>query len=283
MIGEEQMQELLESEIQIILKMDHPNIVKLYQCCYDNRYINIVMEYIHGEPLSDFLIRKKTIPEDDCKTILRHVMAAIKYFHQLKIVHRDLKLDNIMLTSEDSDEEKDLRVKLIDFGMSKLTQGNKKINLSTYCGTIDFISPEVLEGKTYNEMADTWSCGVIAYFMLSGMPPFPGKTEKEIETNIITCNYHFEAPVWKNISADAKNWIDRMLELDPTTRMSAEESLDHVWLKSHDKRCRDKKIHGHVMLNLHGCNRLCPLLYEMLVLFCQFLNDKDIRAIRETF
>jgi calcium-dependent protein kinase len=74
-----------------------------------------------------------------------------------------------------------------------------------------------------------------------------------------------------------------MLDLDPKTRMSAEESLEHVWLKSHEARCREKKIHGHVMLNLHGCNKLCPLLYEMLVLFCQFLNDKDIKAIRETF
>lgn len=101
-----------------------------------------------------------------------------------------------MLGGVDNADEMDLNVKLIDFGMSKLTKANKKINLSTYCGTIDFISPEVLEGKKYNEMTDTWSCGVIAYFMLSGMPAFDGKNEKEIETSIITCNYHFDNKVW---------------------------------------------------------------------------------------
>jgi serine/threonine protein kinase len=196
-MDEEQMQELLESEIQIILQMDHPNIVRLYQCCYDNTYINIVMELVKGEPLSDYLIKMKRIPEKECKIILYHVMCAIKYFHLRKIVHRDLKLDNIMLMGQDDvNSKKELRVKLIDFGMSKLTFGSKKINLNTYCGTIDFISPEVLEGKTYNEMTDNWSCGVIAYFMLSGMPPFAGRTDKEIERNIITCNYHFESPVW---------------------------------------------------------------------------------------
>jgi serine/threonine protein kinase len=77
-----------------------------------------------------------------------------------------------MMTGEYKDEENDINAKLIDFGMSKLTTGSKKINLNTHCGTIDFMAPEVLEGKTYNEMADIWSIGVIAYFMLAGMPPF---------------------------------------------------------------------------------------------------------------
>jgi len=102
-------------------------------------------------------------------------MHAIKYFHSKGIVHRDLKLDNIMLQGLHTN---DLRVKLIDFGMSKLTgQGNKKINLSTYCGTIDFIAPEIFEGTGYDKMCDIWSIGVIAYFMLSGMPPFEGKDD----------------------------------------------------------------------------------------------------------
>ena len=71
-------------------------------------------------------------------------------------------------------------------------------------------------------MADIWSCGVMAYFMLSGMPPFPGKTDKEIENNIITCNFHFEHEVWNNISKEAKDWINRILELKPGDRMTAE-------------------------------------------------------------
>lgn len=127
-------------------------------------------------------------------------MGAIKYFHQKKVVHRDLKLDNIMLTGDYDQEERDINVKLIDFGMSRLTHGDKKIDLSTYCGTIDFICPEVLEGINYDETADMWSCGVIAYFMLAGVPPFAGKNEREIERNIKTCNYHYDDEVWKGVS-----------------------------------------------------------------------------------
>jgi serine/threonine protein kinase len=94
---------------------------------------------------------------------------------------------------------------MIDFGMSKLTgQGSKKINLSTYCGTIDFIAPEVLEGLGYDKMCDIWSLGVIAYFMLSGCPPFHGKDEVAIQKKILTCNYSFDNnAVWDKISADA--------------------------------------------------------------------------------
>ena len=98
-INEQVMQELLNSEIQIVLEMDHPNIVKFYQCVYDNTYINIVMELVKGTTLSDYLLDQKNnkIPEAECKIILRQAMHAIKYFHGKGIVHRDLKLDNILI------------------------------------------------------------------------------------------------------------------------------------------------------------------------------------------
>jgi ser/thr/tyr protein kinase RAD53 len=104
------------------------------------------MELVKGKTLSDYLLDKKTqrIPENECQLILYGVMCAIKYLHSKGIVHRDLKPDNIIIENFDTGDIKDLRVKLIDFGMSKLT--NKKINLKTYCGTIDFIAPEVFEG-----------------------------------------------------------------------------------------------------------------------------------------
>lgn len=92
----------------------------------------------------------------------------MKYYHQQRIVHRDIKLDNIMLTGLESGDPRDIRVKIIDFGMSKLTRGKKKINLQTYCGTIDFIAPEILEGNNYDCSCDNWSVGVLAYFILSG-------------------------------------------------------------------------------------------------------------------
>jgi serine/threonine protein kinase len=183
--------------------MDHPNIVKFYQCVYDNTYVNIVMELVKGTTLSDYLMEQPStkIDENQCKIILRQSIHAIKYFHAKGIVHRDLKLDNILVQGIGSN---DLRIKMIDFGMSKITgKGNKKINLSTYCGTIDFIAPEIFEGKGYDKTCDIWSLGVIAYFILAGMGPFKGKDDVQIKSNIISCDFSFDDPVWENISEEA--------------------------------------------------------------------------------
>ena len=103
---------------------------------------------------------------------------------------------------------KDLRIKIIDFGMSKITcSSTKKINLSTWCGTIEYIAPEVFNGNGYGNECDIWSIGVITYFILCGVPPFLGSDE-EIEHYISTCNYNYDHPMWKKISKEAQSWID---------------------------------------------------------------------------
>ena len=194
---------MLEAELQVLMNMDHPNIVKFYQCMYDNNYINIVMELVRGIPLSDYLIERGKIPEDYAQVIIYDIMCAMKYYHQQRIVHRDIKLDNIMLTGLESGDPRDIRVKIIDFGMSKLTRGKKKINLQTYCGTIDFIAPEILEGNNYDCSCDSWSVGVLAYFILSGQPPFMGRNDIEISNKIMTCDYQMKPDLWEPISKDA--------------------------------------------------------------------------------
>lgn len=106
------------------------------------------------------------------------MMHAISYLHSKGIVHRDLKLDNVMVDGLETGDLNKIRVKLIDFGMSKFTQhGDSKINLTTYAGTLDFMAPEILENKDYDLTCDLWSMGVITYFLLAGFPPFMGKDE----------------------------------------------------------------------------------------------------------
>lgn len=181
------MQELLETEIKVLLNMDHPNIVKFHSCVYDNDYINIVMELVKGESLADYLIKKRKLSEQDAKFIMYDICCATKYFHEKGIVHRDLKLLNILLTGtkhEHCDEKEDLRVKVIDFGTAFLKQGEGKIDLSTGCGTIDFMAPEILEGKPYDAKCDMWSIGVIAFFLICGLPPFLGVDDKAIARKI---------------------------------------------------------------------------------------------------
>ena len=107
------------------------------------------------------------------------MIAAIKYFHSKGITHRDLKTDNIMICGTESGDIQQLQVKMIDFGMSKFSKGGK-VNLSTYCGTINFMAPEVVNGDTYDSECDLWSVGVIAFYMLAGEMPFLGKDEHAV-------------------------------------------------------------------------------------------------------
>ena len=168
--------------------------------------------------------------------------------------------------------------------MSKITHGQgKKINLNTWCGTIEYIAPEIFTAEGYGKECDIWSIGVIAYFILSRIPPFLG-TDEEIEHLICTCNYSYSHPIWKTISKQAQAWIDAILELDPKDRMTAEDSINHDWLSNKEGNRVNYKIHRSVMMSLRVCNKPQDLHYLMLVVFCQFLNDDDeMKAIKETF
>ena len=120
------------------------------------------------------------------------------------IVHRDLKLDNVIVTGLDTDKEEDINVKLIDFGLAKHSQSNEgKVNLNTYCGTLNFMAPEVIEGKEYDLSCDLWSLGVIAFFILSGKPPFFGQDDVDLVRKIASNNYDFSQEQWKDLSSES--------------------------------------------------------------------------------
>ena len=113
--------------------------------------------------------------------------------------------------------------------MSKLRKG-KGEELKTYCGTVDFISPEIAQNKSYNEATDIWSLGVIAFMILSGIPPFFANDDKAILRNIKSCNYDFDSDIWNEISEDAKSWIDQILEVKPEKRLDSDQSMQHPWI-----------------------------------------------------
>ena len=135
-----------------------------------------------------------------------------------------------MIIGSETKNINDLRVKLIDFGMSKHTKhGNKKIDLNTYCGTIHFMAPEVLEGKTYDQTCDIWSIGVIAYMCLAGMPPFKGKNDVAIHKAIITNDYDFDENIWSEMP-HARDFVESLLKVRPSKRLTPEQALKHEWL-----------------------------------------------------
>mmetsp|Transcript_14511 Transcript_14511/g.14121 ORF Transcript_14511/g.14121 Transcript_14511/m.14121 type:complete len:173 (-) Transcript_14511:730-1248(-) len=169
-----------------MMEVDHPNIIKFYETYKDNKYYHIVMEFCDGGELFERLIEIGSFSEKDAALIIKQVLSAIKHLHDKNIAHRDLKPENIIF--EDNDTNK-MKVKLIDFGLSKILGLNKK-EMLTKLGTPYYVSPEVLEGS-YNKMCDLWAIGVITFILLSGTPPFNGRSELEIFNKIRCCDYDF--------------------------------------------------------------------------------------------
>lgn len=159
--------EEFNNEIEVLKALDHPNIIKLFDCYQDKRYYYMVEEYCSGGDLFDYIQKEKFFTEQKAGTIFNQLLSAVNHLHKKNIVHRDLKPENIVLIESGNNE---VFIKLIDFGTSITIKGK---NLTQELGTIYYIAPEVFMNN-YNEKADIWSCGIILYTMLCGHPPSVG-------------------------------------------------------------------------------------------------------------
>jgi calcium-dependent protein kinase len=219
---EKKNQGMLYFEFQLLRNLDHPHILRIYDLYKDQRYIYMITEYCEGGDIFAMIQKADNFNEKIASRIMKQVMNAVLYCHQNGIVHRDIKSDNIMFLENSIDSP----IKLIDFGISLKFEKNTKLKDKT--GTVLYIAPEVLQGS-YDEKCDIWSCGVLMYMMLSGVPPFYGATRKEVMQKISKGKFSFKSKVWSIISKEAKELIEKMLTLNPEKRPSAREVLNHPW------------------------------------------------------
>lgn len=220
--------EFLKSEAQVYLLLDHPNICKLFSIYEDNRYLWIVMEYCAGLELSQRLRAKHLYSENDACQVTRQMTEAVHYLHSHHIVHRDLKLENWLY--EKPDEGNLGRLKLIDFGFSKLWHPNRSRRMQASCGSLTYVSPDTLKGA-YTNACDMWSLGVTVYFLLVGMPPFSGP-EHIVMQRILRGAYTMNGWRWAAVSEQGKDFVRRLLVVNPEKRMSSGDALNHPWLVS---------------------------------------------------
>jgi calcium-dependent protein kinase len=268
-----------QREIDILIKADHPNIIKMYEYFESKNNLYLIMEECNGGELFDKIIEhidnEEMYTEKEAAEIILQVMSAIEYCHNNGICHRDLKPENLLYLKKG--DEKDNPLKVIDFGLSQKTD-MKKI-LSSKVGTAYYVSPEILSGK-YNEKCDIWSAGVILYVLLSGDPPFNGPSDGVIYSKIKKMKFDFPSSKWKNISKEAKDLLTHML-VPENERYTASQVIAHPWFKN----AREMKLEK---LNFSSqffkeYNELNKLQKVVLLFIASRLSENEIKELKDIF
>ena len=217
----------IKNEINILSKLRHPFINQILDSFETDKHIFIIMEYVCGDLLG-FIRKRGKLSESISKLIFKQIIEGLKYIHKKKIVHRDIKLDNILIDLTNT-------VKICDFGVSKkVIVGDVMYD---HCGTPAYIAPEIFGNKGYEGyLCDIWSAGVTLYYMLSGIQPFRANSIKDLEKIVLKGKFD----EIEDVSKEANDLIKDMLQVDPKKRITIDNILKHPWLNNVDLENRKK-------------------------------------------
>lgn len=250
----------LLKEIEMLKKLDHPNIVKIYEVLEDKDALFLILELCRGGDLCDRIEAEGSLSEGDARTIMRQIFGALAYCHTKKVVHRDVKAENFLLATQDA---KCLNIKLTDFGISTAI---RQANMSSYSsgsrewpsfcecsgdgsGTLPYMAPEIFmhhDALTRSDATkcDLWSAGVLLFFMLSGDFPYGAQPH---QTPDLICSgkaCKFSGDHWQNVSESAKDLIRKLLNHDVDVRINARQALQHPWLHDEGSPMQELELGG---------------------------------------
>lgn len=208
----------LRREVEIQSHLRHPNILRLYGYFHDTTRVYLILEFAPRGELYSELQRCGSFPEERSATYIMELADALNYCHSKKVIHRDIKPENLLLGANGE-------LKIADFGWSVHTPSSRR---STLCGTLDYLPPEMIEGKTHDEKVDLWSLGVLCYEFLVGKPPFETKSHEETYRRISRVEYTY--PAQANIGAGAKDLVAKLLKHNPMHRLPIQGVLTHPWV-----------------------------------------------------
>jgi calcium-dependent protein kinase len=197
-------------EIEVLKMCQHPNIIKLLDIFENSDNYFIVIEYMEGKDLFDYIQKRNfLLPETRVKHLVCQLITATRYIHDFGIVHRDLKLENIMM----SDVTNNAKPKLVDFGLARIISPNETANEPF--GTLGYVAPEVLKKKPYSFSCDVWSIGCIMHALLTGSLPFDHESQRETIRMTLEDVLKLDDPCWVTISSVCKDLVLKMLTKDP--------------------------------------------------------------------
>jgi len=214
------------NEVSILKSLRHKNIIPLRDFIEEPDCFYIIMHKCDGGDVLDRVASIEQYSEMDACQFSLGLLQAVQFMHERGIAHRDLKPQNLLLESNDDNTS----VKVCDFGYAKRV--HMPNSLTTLCGSLHYVAPELLKNHPYDESADMWSVGVIIYFLLAGYLPFHHKDQNELFKIIRLGKYNFDSRYWSGISKEATSLIKCLLEVGPATRCTATQALDSPWIKS---------------------------------------------------
>ncbi|KAL7529497.1 hypothetical protein ACHAWF_006233, partial [Thalassiosira exigua] len=231
-----EVEQALKHEISVVNLLNHPHIIRLYDTFVTINTYYLVTEYLEGGELFDRIVQKTTYTESEARDATYVILDAVHHIHSCGIAHRDLKPENLLLRSKDDDRD----LKVADFGFAKWAPNED--SLATLCGSPGYVSPEILREVPYGTKTDMWSIGVIVFILLGGYPPFQRPDQAEQFERIKCGTYEFVESYWGTVTDEAKSLIRSLLDTDPRRRLSAEEALNHPWMRADARHLRRSSL-----------------------------------------
>ena len=268
-------------EVEVMYKIHHPNVVKLFGHFEDNNYCYFIMEYISKGNLFGLIPqdKKKRISTQIAASLMKDIISAVYFLHNMNppIIHRDIKPENVLLNEN-------LAAKLTDFGWSNYIQEDEK--RTTVCGTPIYLAPEIIKEQGHDEKVDVWCLGVLLFELTTGGVPFPGNDIETLESNILKLKIQWP----KDINLEAKNLISKILKLDPKARISLSDMMKHHFITKYFPNASDSLIkpdesikYKPFIISKDDPNNWDPVIHESNVIINNNINinNNDNKNVKE--
>ncbi|XP_026425435.1 calcium-dependent protein kinase 13-like [Papaver somniferum] len=263
-----------EVEIMKHLPQDS-SIVCFKEACEDENAVHLVMELCEGGELFDRIVARGHYTERAAASVVRTIMDVVQHCHNNGVIHRDLKPENFLFANKKETSP----LKAIDFGLSIFFKPGEKF--SEIVGSPYYMAPEVLK-RNYGPEIDIWSAGVILYILLCGVPPFWAESEQGVAQAILRGTIDFKRDPWPNVSENAKNLVQKMLEPDPKLRLTAKQVLEHPWILN-AKKAPNVPLGDVVKSRLKQFSVMNRFKRKALRVIADHLSTEEVEDIRETF
>jgi len=273
-------------EIKALQRLDHPHIVRLYEHSFDrkNKKLYLILEALGGGDCKQ-LVKKPYVEVDEefVSKIIRHTLMATSYCHSMGVVHRDMKPENIMMTTPD---RATCVAKVIDFGLSAMFDAGRAHIIRQVAGTVHFMAPEVISRQPFGDPADCWAVGAAMYQFLCGLVPFDGRDVNSCRQAICKNSVKFPPRIgWTKRSKESRDLIRQLLHKDANKRLSAAAALEHPWVLRFDteRKAMTKRQKKVSVGGLHSFKEAPDFIKATLLLTAAQLSPSDLSEIERMF